>query len=221
MYIVGEDPANSDPSSNHARDALEKLDFLVVQDIFMTATAQLADVVLPAAVWAEKEGTYTSTERRVQWSQRAISPPGEALSDLEIVCNVANHLGLDFDYQDAAAVLAEINRLVPQYGGITRQRLDGMGLIWPCPNEDHPGTPILHMGGFKLQDSRASIVPVQYRPAAEDASWDYPFVLTTGRVAVHHNAGSMTRRSPSLIERDPVPLDNRFFRRRLADVEGC
>ncbi len=203
MYIVGEDPANSDPSSNHTRDALEKLDFLVVQDIFMTATAQLADVVLPAAVWAEKEGTYTSTERRVQWSQKAISPPGEALSDLEIVCDVANHLGLDFDYPNAAAVLAEINRLVPQYGGITRPRLDGMGLIWPCPNEDHPGTPILHIGGFKLQDSRASIVPVQYRPAAEDASWDYPFVLTTGRVAVHHNAGSMTRRSPSLIERDP------------------
>ena len=203
MYIVGEDPANSDPSSNHTRDALEKLDFLVVQDIFMTATVQLADVVLPAAVWAEKAGTYTSTERRVQWSQKAVSPPGEALSDLEIVCDVANHLGLDFDYPNAAAVLAEINRLVPQYGGITRPRLDGMGLIWPCPNEDHPGTPILHIGGFKLQDSRASIVPVQYRPAAEDASWDYPFVLTTGRVAVHHNAGSMTRRSPSLIERDP------------------
>ncbi len=203
MYIVGEDPMNSDPSSNHTHDALEKLDFLVVQDIFMTATAQMADVVLPAAVWAEKEGTYTSTERRVQWSRKAVSPPGEARSDLEIVCDVANHLGLDFDYPDAAAVLAEINRLVPQYGGITRERLDGMGLIWPCPDKDHPGTPILHSLGFKLQDGRASIMPVQYRAAAENASWDYPFILTTGRVAVHHNAGSMTRRSPSLIEREP------------------
>ena len=124
MYIVGEDPANSDPCSQHTREALENLDFLVVQDIFMTATAQLADVVLPAAVWAEKEGTYTSTERRVQWSNKAIEPPGEALSDLEIVCRVARRLGLDFDYPDAASVLAEINRLVPQYGGITRERLD-------------------------------------------------------------------------------------------------
>jgi len=206
MYIVGEDPVNSDPSSNHTREALEKLDFLVVQDIFMTATAQAADLVLPAAVWAEKEGTYTSTERRVQWSCRAISPPGEARSDLDIICEVAGRLGLDFDYPDAAAVLAEINRLVPQYGGINRKRLDGMGLIWPCPDEEHPGTPILHSQGFRLQDSRAAIMPVRFRPAAERSSWDYPFVLTTGRVAVHHNAGSMTRRSPSLIEREPEPF---------------
>ena len=105
---------------------------------------------------------------------------------------------LDFNYPDAASVLAEINRLVPQYGGITRERLGDAGLIWPCPNPDHPGTPILHSQGFKLAEGRATIVPVPYRPAAEDASWDYPFILTTGRVAVHHNAGSMTRRSPSL-----------------------
>ncbi|HSD58910.1 MAG TPA: formate dehydrogenase subunit alpha [Methanotrichaceae archaeon] len=203
MYIVGEDPANSDPRSNYTREALENLDFLVVQDIFMTATAQLADVVLPASVWAEKEGTFTSTERRVQWSCKAIEPPGEAMSDLQIVCNVAKRLGLDFNYSGAAEVLAEINRLVPQYGGIARERLNESGLIWPCPSADHPGTPILHSQGFKLKDNRATIVPVQYRPPAEDASWEYPFILTTGRVAVHHNAGSMTRRSPSLIEREP------------------
>ncbi len=203
MYIVGEDPANSDPCSRHVREGLENLDFLVVQDIFMTATAQLADVVLPAAVWAEKEGSFTNTERRVQWSSIAIEPPGSALSDLEIVCKVAQSLGLEFDYPDAASVLAEINRTVPQYGGITRERLGEAGLIWPCPSPDHPGTPILHSSGFNLADGRASIVPVPYRPAAEDASWDYPFVLTTGRVAVHHNAGSMTRRSPSLIGREP------------------
>jgi formate dehydrogenase major subunit len=169
----------------------------------MTATAQLADVLLPASVWAEKEGTYTSTERRVQWSHKAIEPPGEAMSDLEIVCNVAKRLGLDFNYSGASEVLAEINRLVPQYGGITRERLDGSGLIWPCPSADHPGTPILHSQGFKLKDNRAAIVPVSYQPPAEDSSWEYPFILTTGRVAVHHNAGSMTRRSPSLIEREP------------------
>jgi formate dehydrogenase major subunit len=203
MYIVGEDPANSDPGSRHVREALEGLDFLVVQDVFMTATAQAAALVLPGAVWAEKEGSFTNTERRVQWSSKAVDPPGSALSDLDIVCRVARSLGLDFDYHDAASVLAEINRTVPQYAGITRERLENGGLIWPCPTADHPGTPILHSSGFKLADGRAAIVPVPYRPAAEEASSDYPFILTTGRVAVHHNAGSMTRRSPSLISREP------------------
>lgn len=203
MYIVGEDPANSDPSSSRVKDCLENLDFLVVQDIFMTATARLADVVLPAASWAEKEGTYTSTERRVQWSNRAIEPPGEAKSDLEIVCMVAKSMGLNFDYPDAASVLVEINRLVPTYKGITRDRLGIGGLIWPCPSADHPGTPILHSAGFKLQDGRALIAPVQYKPAAEDIGTEYPLILTTGRIAVHFNAGSMTRRSPSLMERAP------------------
>lgn len=204
MYIVGEDPANSDPSSLSVKRALEGLDFLVVQDIFMTATAQAADVVLPAAVWAEKEGSFTNTERRVQWSSKAVEPPGSALPDLEIICMVARSLGLDFDYPDAASVLAEINRTVPQYAGITRERLGKEGsLVWPCPSPDHPGTPILHSSGFRLSDGRAAIVPVPYRPAAEAPSREYPFLLTTGRVALHHNAGSMTRRSPSLIGRVP------------------
>ncbi len=207
MYIIGEDPANSDPSSRHVREALQSLDFLAVQDIFMTATAQLADVVLPAAAWAEKDGSYTNTERRVQWSHKAIEPPGAALSDREIVCKVAERMGLSpsFDYPDAPSVLAEINRVVPQYGGITMERLatGRSGLIWPCPSPDHPGTPILHSAGFKFAEGRASLVPVPFRPAAEDASWEYPMILTTGRVAVHHNAGSMTRRSPSLMEREP------------------
>lgn len=204
MYIVGEDPANSDPTSLSVKSALEALDFLVVQDIFMTATAQAADVVLPAAAWAEKEGSFTNTERRVQWSSRAVDPPGSALPDLEIICMVARSLGLDFDYPDAASVLAEINRTVPQYAGITRERLGVEGsLVWPCPSCDHPGTPILHSSGFRLADGRASIVPVPYRPAAEGGSPEYPFLLTTGRIALHHNAGSMTRRSPSLIGRAP------------------
>jgi formate dehydrogenase major subunit len=203
MYVIGEDLANSDPCSHHTREALESLEFLVVQDIFMTATAQMADVVLPAAAWAEKDGTYTSTERRVQWSCKAIEPPGEARSDLEIVGLVARSLGLKFEYLDAASVLSEINQLVTQYGGITRERLEGFGLVWPCPVKDHPGTPILHMQGFKFSEGRASFVPVSFRPAGEDSSGEYPFILTTGRVAVHHNAGSMTRRSPSLMERDP------------------
>ncbi|MDD1752259.1 MAG: formate dehydrogenase subunit alpha [Methanotrichaceae archaeon] len=203
MYIVGEDPINSDPNASHAREALKNLDFLVVQDIFMTATARLADIVLPASAWAEKEGTYTSTERRVQWSNKAIEPPAEAKADLEIICEVAGKLGLQFAYPDAAAVLSEINRLVPAYGGITRDRLTAESLIWPCPSADQPGTPILHSQGFKLPGGKAAIVPIEYKPPAEEPSLEYPFILTTGRVAVHHNAGSMTRRSPSLLEREP------------------
>lgn len=203
MYIMGEDPANSEPCSQNTEKALEALDFMVVQDIFMTETAKLADVVLPAAVWAEKEGSYTSTERRVQWSFKAIEPPGSALSDLDIICRVAGRMGLDFSYPDASSVLAEINRLVPQYGGITRERLDPHGLVWPCPDSSHQGTPILHAGGFKLDGGRAAIVPVRYHPPAETVSSEYPFILTTGRVAVHHNAGSMTCRSPSLLKREP------------------
>jgi len=203
MYILGEDPANSDPCSQKVHQALEDLDLLVVQDIFMTATARLADVVLPGAVWAEKEGSFTNTERRVQWSSKAVDPPGEALSDLEIIAAVGRSLGIDLGSPDAASVLAEINRTVPQYAGITRERLGEGGLIWPCPDPHHPGTPILHSAGFKLADGRASIVPVRYRPAAEGPGREYPLLLTTGRVAVHHNAGSMTRRSPSLLRREP------------------
>ncbi len=203
MYIVGEDPVGSEPCSRHTQEALQSLEFLVVQDIFLTPTAKMADVVLPAAAWAEKEGSYTSTERRVQWSSKAIAPPGEARADLEIVCDLAGRLGLHFDYPDAASVLEEVNRLVPQYAGITRERLSGAGLVWPCPDSQHPGTPILHAQGFKTASGRARMVPVEYKPAAEEESHEYPFLLTTGRVAVHHNAGSMTRRCPSLLEREP------------------
>jgi formate dehydrogenase alpha subunit len=216
MYIMGENPLLSDPNAGHVHQALEALDFLVVQDIFLTETAQLADVVLPAAAWAEKEGTFTSTGRRVQWSHRAVAPPGKARDDLWIIGQVAQRLGFDFfDRQGlltAAAVLSEVNQLVPSYGGITPQRVferQGLltaagGLFWPCPEDAIlPGTPILHAETFSTPDGRARIVPVRYTPPAEEISAGFPLVLTTGRVAVHHNAGSMTRRSPSLMERAP------------------
>jgi formate dehydrogenase alpha subunit len=205
MYIMGENPLLSDPNAGHVRRALEALDFLVVQDIFLTETAQLADVILPAAAWAEKEGTFTSTGRRVQWSHRAVSPPGEACDDLWIISQVAQRLGLDFDYSSAGAVLSEINQLVPSYGGIAPQRIADVigGLSWPCPDADHPGTSILHTKAFPTPDGRARLAPVRYTPPAEEISDGFPLVLTTGRVAVHHNAGSMTRRSPSLLERAP------------------
>jgi formate dehydrogenase major subunit len=141
----------------------------------------------------------------VQWSHRAIAPPGEACDDLWIIGQVAQRLGLDFDYSGAGAVLSEINQLVPSYGGIAPQRVAEAigGLFWPCPKADHPSTPILHTEAFSTPDGRARIVPVHYTPPAEETSTGFPLVLTTGRVAVHYNAGSMTRRSPSLLERAP------------------
>jgi predicted molibdopterin-dependent oxidoreductase YjgC len=219
LVIMGENPLLSDPNANHVRQALEALDFLVVQDIFLTETAQLADVVLPAAAWAEKEGTFTSTGRRVQWSQRAVVPPGEACDDLWIIGQIARRLGFDFALPTeggrAATVLSEINQLVPSYGGITPQRVAETvgGLFWPCPAADHPGTPLLHTTAFPTADGRARFTPVCHAPPAEETSPDFPLVLTTGRVVVHHNAGSMTRRSPSLMDRAPTlfveinPLD--------------
>ena len=203
MYLIGEDPVTCDANINKTKAALDKLDFLIVQEIFMTPTAMMADLVLPAAAWAEKDGSYTSMERRVQWIDLAVPPVGEAREGLWIINEIGKRLGLDLGGSSAAEVLKEINRLVPQYGGITRERLDLHGLVWPCPDSNHPGTPILHVGGFKLDGGRAAIVPVQYRPPAEPISSGYPFILTTGRVAVHHNAGSMTRRSPSLQKREP------------------
>jgi len=225
IYIMGENPLLSDPNAGHVRQALEALDFLVVQDIFLTETAELADVILPAAAWAEKEGTFTSTGRRVQRVWKAVEPPGEAWADWEIVCELARRMkgfegaegtpsapsdasGLfnTWAYESPAQIMDEIAALTPIYGGITYDRLDGAGLQWPCPEADHPGTPILHAEAFSTPDGRARIVPVRYTPPAEEISDGFPLVLTTGRVVVHHNAGSMTRRSPSLMERAPELL---------------
>ncbi|NYT01162.1 MAG: formate dehydrogenase subunit alpha [Methanosarcinales archaeon] len=204
MYVVGENPVSSEPHSGKTRRALEGLDFLAVQDLFMTETARLADVVLPAAAWAEKEGSFTSTERRVQWTSQAVMPPGEARSDLWIVSEVARRLGLDFNYSGPQEVLEEINRMVPSYAGITRERLSAVGgAIWPCPSPDHPGTPILHHDGFVTPDRRGRILPVTYTPPVDSLTDEYPLQLITGRLSLHHNTGSMTRRSPSLLSRVP------------------
>jgi len=184
--------------------ALEKLDFLVVQDIFMTDTAEYADLILPAAAWAEKEGSFTSTERRVQWVSRAIAPPGEAKADLEILLGFAEKLGLGLEYRDAGEVLAEISRVVPMYGGITKERLlQAYGVSWPCPETGHPGTPILHTERFNTPDGLARLIPVEYRSPAESPDPAYPFLLTTGRTGLHYNGGSMSKRSSFLLEKEP------------------
>jgi len=205
MFIMGENPVLSDPDQDHARRALEGLEFLAVQDIFLTETARLAHVVLPAACYAEKEGTFTTTERRVQRLRKAIDPPGEARPDGEIICALAERAGYrGMGYPDVAAVMDEIARLTPIYGGISYGRLDPHGLQWPCPDRDHPGTPVLHTERFTRGAGRFS--PVAYRPPAELPDDDYPFVLTTGRTYFHWHTGTMTRRTHLLDREERHPF---------------
>lgn len=214
MYIFGENPMLSDPDLNHVRHALESLEFLVVQDLFMTETAQLADVVLPGASFAEKDGTFTNTERRVQLLRRALEPLGDARSDWQIITELGQQLlaaGVvgergaaieaapygGWDYLNPAEIMDEIAALTPSYGGIRHQRLQsGKGLQWPCPDERHPGTPILHVGKFTR--GLGKLTPVDFLPPAELPDEEYPLLLTTGRVLWHYHTGSLTRRSEGL-----------------------
>jgi predicted molibdopterin-dependent oxidoreductase YjgC len=202
MFIMGENPMLSDPDQAHARHALENLELLVVQDIFLSETAALADVVLPAACYAEKEGTFTNTERRVQRVRKAVDPPGEARADWEIICALAERAGYEgMRYANPAQVMDEIATLTPIYGGIGYHRLERLGLQWPCPGPEHPGTPILHSQAFTRGLGHFS--PVVYRPPAEAADADYPLVLTTGRTYFHWHTGSMTRRTHLLHREEP------------------
>jgi formate dehydrogenase alpha subunit len=204
LYIIGEDPVICDANIKKTAAALQNLDFLVVQEIFMTATAKMADIVLPAAAWAEKEGSYTSMERRVQWIDQAVPPVGEAQEGLWIINEIGKRMELDLKGTSAADVLEEINRYVPAYGGMTRERISKIGgLRWPCPEKTHPGTDILHCERFATADGKAKIASVLNVPPAEKTSPEYPILLSTGRIVVHYNSGSMTRRSASLLERDP------------------
>ncbi|OQA46077.1 MAG: Formate dehydrogenase H [Chloroflexi bacterium ADurb.Bin325] len=212
MYIFGENPMLSDPDINHVRHCLEALDFLVVQDIFMTETAQLADVVLPGASFAEKEGTFTNSERRVQPLRRALDPLGESRPDWEILAEIgARTLALTgqakaaaeaphggWEYLNPAEVLDEIAALTPSYAGIRHGRLAHApkGLQWPCPGEDHPGTPILHVGKFAR--GLGKLTPVDWLPPPELPDAEYPLLLTTGRVLWHYHTGTQTRRSGGL-----------------------
>jgi formate dehydrogenase alpha subunit len=201
LYIMGENPMLSDPDINHVREALEAVDFLVVQDIFLSETAQLADVVLPACSFAEKDGTFTNTERRIQRVRQAVEPPGEAREDWRIICDLASRMGYEMKYADAASVQQEIADLTPIYGGITYDRLSGVGLQWPCPDSDHPGTRFLHEGRFSR--GKGKFHPVPFLPAKELPDDEYPLILTTGRMLEHWHTGTMTRRCDVL--NDLVP----------------
>jgi formate dehydrogenase alpha subunit len=198
LYIVGENPVLSDPDANHVEKALEKLDFLVVQDIFLTETAQFAHVVFPAASFAEKDGTFSNTERRVQRVRKAVEPVGDAKADWEIIQAVAQKMGHDFNFAHPSEIMAEISQLTPSYGGITYERLEQGGLQWPCPSADHPGTPILHTNGFTR--GKGKFFAVEYLPPAEQVCNEYPLVLNTGRRLFHYHTGSMTRRVAGLNE---------------------
>jgi formate dehydrogenase major subunit/formate dehydrogenase alpha subunit len=202
MFIMGENPMLSDPDQGHARTVLQNLELLVVQDIFLTETAALADIVLPAACYAEKEGTFTSTERRVQRLRKAVEPPGDARADWEIICDIAERAGYQgMRYPGPAAVMDEIASLTPIYGGIAYDRLDPHGLQWPCPDRSHQGTPILHVDRFTRGLGR--FTPVVHRLPAELPDDRYPFVLTTGRTCFHWHTGSMTRRTHLLDREEP------------------
>ncbi len=198
MYIMGENPMISDPDTNHVEKALKNLDFLVVQDIFPTETAKLADVVLPAASWAEKEGTFTGTDRRVQLLGKAIEPPGESKPDWEIVCEVAKAMKADgFSFSSPEEIFEELRKVTPIYAGISYARLNQPGgLQWPCPNESHPGTPILHSQQFSRGKGRFN--PAVHQEPAENPDDEFPFILTTGRVMSQWHTRTMTGRSPSL-----------------------
>ena len=198
MYIIGENPRISDPDATHVAEALEKLDFLVVQEIFLSETASLADVVLPATSFAEKDGTFTNTERRVQRVREVLEPIGDARPDWMIISEIGRRMGCEeeFSYESPSEIMDEIASLTPSYGGINYGRIEKTGLQWPCPNPDHPGTPYLHKTGFTRGKGLFSVV--DYRPSMELPDDEYPFILTTGRVLCHFHTGTMTRKVPGL-----------------------
>ncbi len=197
MYVMAENPILSDPDANHTREALENLEFLVVQDIFLTETAQLADVVLPGSSFVERDGTVTSTDRSVQRMRKVIDPPGEARADWEIICEIARRCGgQGFRYASPGDVFAEMARLTPIYGGMSYERLENEWLRWPCRSADDPGTEFMHKDRFSR--GKGVFTPVDYREPAEEPDEAYPFMLTTGRIMFHYHTGAQTRRSPSL-----------------------
>jgi formate dehydrogenase major subunit len=209
MYIMGENPAMSDPDANHARAALAALDHLVVQDIFLTETAYLADVILPASAFAEKNGTFTNTDRLVQLGRQAIDPPGDARQDLWIIQQVGRKLGLDWNYRHVSEVFDEMRHTMPSIGGITWERLERDGAVtYPCLNEGDAGDPVVFTDSFPRESGRARFVPADIIPADERPDSEYPMVLITGRQLEHWHTGSMTRRTAVLdaLEPDPVAL---------------
>ncbi len=204
LFIMAENPAMSDPDLNHAREALKRTEFLVVSDIFMSETAELADVVLPGVTVAEKDGTITNTERRVQRVRKTIEPLADSKPEWQIICELAQKMGYKMNYNHPGEIMEEIAQLTPIYGGIHYNRLDDGGLQWPCPDAHHPGTKYLHKDKFSR--GKGKFFAVEYKEAAELPDEEYPFIFTTGRVLYHFHTGTITRRSKGLNEIYPEPL---------------
>ena len=201
LYIIGENPLVSDPDLNHCEKSIDNLDFLVVQDIFLTETARIADVVLPSACYAEKDGTFTNTERRVQRVRKAVDPPGQSLSDWKIICDIAGRMNYPMDYENSRQIMEEISQVTPSYAGITYDRIEYEGIHWPCPTTEHPGTPILHREQFTC--GKGNFSPIDYIPPAETADDEYPMYLTTGRLLYQYHTGTMTMKTGGLNEIAP------------------
>jgi predicted molibdopterin-dependent oxidoreductase YjgC len=196
IYVVGENPLLSDPNINHVREALKELEYLVVQDLFINETGEAADVILPAVSFAEKEGTFTNTERRVQLVRKALDETGEAHPDWLITANLANRMGANWEYRSTAEIFDEMAALTPQYAGMSHERLEQGSLQWPCPTPEHPGTAILHVGEFAR--GKGLFSAVDYKEPAELPDEEYPFILSTGRILFHWHGGTLSRRSPAL-----------------------
>ncbi|HVH67931.1 MAG TPA: formate dehydrogenase subunit alpha [Gemmatimonadales bacterium] len=206
MYIMGENPIISDPDIAHAEAWFQELEFLAVQDLFLTETARYADVVLPGSSFAEKTGTFVNTERRIQLARAAVPSPGEARGDLEILIELSTRLGLKTSFTTARDVMQEIASVTPSWHGVTYERLDGAGLQYPAPTSDSPGTAFLFSDRFPTADGRGVFVPVQYAPPVELPDDQYPFVMNTGRQLYHWHTGTMTRRATGLDQREPTPV---------------
>ncbi|MFC7076910.1 formate dehydrogenase subunit alpha [Haloarcula halophila] len=204
MYIIGENSALSEPGVNHAEEVLEELEFLVVQDLFVTETAEYADVVLPACSFVEKTGTFTNTDRTVQMVKEVMEPKGDSRPDWEILQALANRMGWDWDYDSTAEIMREVNSLTPLYGGVTHERVESEGgLQWPCWDEDHPGTERLYEEEFNTDDGLAHLQGVGFSEPAETPDDEFPFTLTTGRVLYQYHTGTMTHREEGIMQYTP------------------
>ncbi|MBT7647123.1 MAG: molybdopterin-dependent oxidoreductase, partial [Rhodospirillaceae bacterium] len=207
MYIMGENPAMSDPNVHHARAALAKLRHLVVQDLFLTETAMHADVVLPASAWPEKDGTVTNTNRQVQRGRQAVLPPGEARQDWEIIQSLAQGVGLDWNYGHISEVYEELRQATPSITGISWDRVTREDVVvYPCLTEDDPGSPIVFSEAFPTESKRGKMVPANIVQPDEMPDADFPMVLTTGRVLEHWHTGAMTRRATMLDSLEPEAI---------------
>jgi predicted molibdopterin-dependent oxidoreductase YjgC len=207
LWIICYDVAQTDPNLKKVRSALEKLQFLVVQDLFMSQTAKYATLVLPGAAFVEKDGTYTNLERRVQRVRKVVDPPAGILPDWQVICEVATRMGYPMHYDHPSQIMDEIAHLTPSLRGISYERLERIdGLQWPVPQIGHPGTPIMHQKSFPK--GKAQFIGVDYLPPGEEPSKDYPFVLVTGRILEHYCSGAQTRRThlTELVDEDVLEI---------------